>query len=370
MAQPSEFAERIKQLKAQLGSSQTDLIAIAPTPNMTYLLGFAPKYDERLCLLLVTPQDLRFVVPHLNAGQVETHTGLTAIRWTDDVGYGGALAQALDELGLEPQRVLAADDTMHASDLIALQNAAQPARTIAGDALMSRLRMLKSPLEIERLARAAAQADRAMLAGVAACQPGVTERAVADAIVAYFMEDGAHHVDFTIVGSGPNGAFPHHHSSDRKLEVGDTIIIDIGATLDGYKSDITRIVQLGEPSNEVKRAYELVREANARGRAAVRPGVRAQEVDRATRAPILAAGMGDYFFHRTGHGLGIEEHEPPWISAVSETILEPGMVFSVEPGMYFEGKFGIRIEDIVVVTPDGTRCLTGLDHELFVKRML
>lgn len=367
MSQPTEYAERIKRLQAQLHESKVDLLAIAPTANMIYLLGFAPIYDERICALLVTPNAARLVVPFLNADQVEAHTGMSAIRWTDEQGPAGALMQALDELGLEGGGTLAADGTMHASDLIALQGFTQPAQTIAADSIMSRLRMLKSAAEVELLAEAAAQADRAIMAGANACKPGVTERQVADAIRRSFLSDGADMVDFTIVGSGPNGAFPHHLSSERKLQTGDTIILDIGATWKGYKSDVTRVVHLGPPSPEVQRAYDLVLEANTRGREAVRPGVRAQEVDAATRAPIDAAGMGEYFFHRTGHGLGIEEHEPPWISAISETVLEPGMVFSVEPGMYFEGKFGIRIEDIVVVTPEGSRCLTGLDHNLIIR---
>ncbi len=367
MDQPTELQERRQRLQAQLETAHVDLIAIAPTPNMWYLLGFAPKYDERLCLFLATPSDIRFVVPQLNAEQVESHSGLRAIRWTDEEGPVHAVEQALAELGLNGGCVLAADDTMHASDLIALQDAAHPTRTVPGSSIMARLRMIKSESEIELLARAAAQADRALMVGAEACKPGATERDVAEAITAYFLGDGAEHVDFTIIGSGPNGAFPHHLSSDRKLQMGDTIIIDIGATLNGYKSDITRVVQLGKPSPEVQKAYDLVRAGNEQGRAAVKPGVRAREVDQATRAPIANGGLGEYFFHRTGHGLGIEEHEPPWISSVSDTVLEPGMVFSIEPGVYFRNKFGIRIEDIVVVTSEGCRNLTGLAHELIVR---
>lgn len=367
MDQQSELNARRERLREQLAAANVDLLAIAPTPNMGYLMGFAPKYDERLCLFLATRDDARLVVPHLNANQVESHTGMSSLRWTDEQGPQGALAQALGELRYKSGGVLAADDTMHASDLILLQDAAKPARTVAGDQVMSRLRAYKSDYEVELLARAAEQADRALLAGVQACKPGTSEREVADVITAYFARDGAEHVDFTIIGAGSNGAFPHHLSSDRKLQQGDTIIIDIGATLNGYKSDVTRVVQLGEPSAEVRRAYDLVKEANQRGREAVKAGIRARDVDRATREPIDRAGMGEYFFHRTGHGLGIEEHEPPWISEASETVLEPGMVFSIEPGMYFAGKFGIRIEDIVVVTQAGSRCLTGLDHELIVK---
>ena len=186
-------------------------------------------------------------------------------------------------------------------------------------------------------------------------------------IANHFRDIGAEEVDFAIVASGPNSAFPHHEPGQRRLQEGDTIIIDIGCTLSGYKSDITRVVHLGEPSEEVKRVYDAVREANLRGREASLAGARAQDVDHAARKAIEEAGYGQYFFHRTGHGLGLEVHEPPWITSESDTILEPGMVFSVEPGIYLQGQFGIRIEDIVAVTSGECRRLTGLDHELIIR---
>jgi Xaa-Pro aminopeptidase len=238
---------------------------------------------------------------------------------------------------------------------------------VSGAEMMAALRMRKSEAEIEALARAAAQADRAMMAGANACQPGVTEREVAEVIARYFRQDGAEAVNVTLVASGPNSAFPHHEASDRRLQAGDTIIIDIVATLDGYKSDITRVVHLGEPSPEVRAVYEIVLEANRRGREAAVAGACAADVDRAARGVIEQAGYGPYFIHRTGHGLGMEMHESPWISAGSTTVLEPGMVFSVEPGIYLEGQFGVRIEDIVAVTEGECRCLTGLDHALIKK---
>jgi Xaa-Pro aminopeptidase len=333
---------------------------------MRYLLGFAPLADERLCALLVTPQAVRFVVPVLNANQVEAQTGMPAIRWSDAAGPDGALVQAIGELDLKSGGVLAADDTMRADILLILQEAIRPGRSIAAGDLMAALRVCKSDEEIEALAQSASLADQALLAGATACQPGVTERHVAGVIAAYFRDHGAETVDFTIVASGPNGAFPHHETGQRPLQVGDTIILDIGATLAGYKSDITRVVHLGEPSDEVKTVYQAVLEANQRGREAAVAGVPAREVDRAARQAIEQAGYGPLFFHRTGHGLGLEAHEPPWITAESKTILQPGMVFSVEPGVYLPDKFGIRIEDIVVVTQGACRCLTGLDHKLIV----
>jgi Xaa-Pro aminopeptidase len=368
MTNTEEHTARVERLQEEMTKTGIDLAAIAPTSNMRYLLGFSPLADERLCLVLVTSSATRLVVPDLNADQVEAHTGVEGLRWTDDEGPEKALAEALRELDAERPALLAADAEMRADALLLLQEAAQPDRSVSAADLMSRLRMRKSGSEIEALARAAEQADRAMMAGVEACQPGVTEREIAQTIARYFREDGADTVEFTLVASGPNGAFPHHEAGERPLEVGDTIVIDIGASLDGYKSDITRMVHLGEPSADVRAVHETVLEANRRGRKAATAGARASDVDRAARSVIEEAGYGQYFVHRTGHGLGMDVHEAPWISADSETVLEPGMVFSVEPGIYLPERFGVRIEDIVAVTEGECRCFTGLDRDLIVKR--
>lgn len=360
-------AERLSRLQAQMAQAEVDLVAIAPTANMRYLLGFAPLADERPCALLVSRDDMRMVVPELNADQVEARTGMTGIRWTDAAGPHQALAEALGELGVKSGGVLAADDTMRADALLLLQEIVSPKKSVAAGELMATLRMRKSEAELEALARAAAMADAALMVGADACQPGVTEREVAEKIASSFRSQGAEIVDFTIVGSGPNGAFPHHEFSGRRLEAGDMVIIDIGATLDDYHSDVTRVVHLGEPSAEESAVFEAVLEANQRGREAAVAGARARDVDRAARTVIEEAGYGPYFLHRTGHGMGLEVHEPPWITGESDTVLEPGMVFSVEPGIYLQGKFGVRIEDIVIVTEGECRCLTGLDRGMIVK---
>jgi Xaa-Pro aminopeptidase len=367
MTDSGESAKRLSRLQAQMAEAEVDLVAIAPTPNMRYLLGFAPLADERPCVLLITRQGTGLIVPELNADQVEAHTGMEAIRWSDATGPRQALTEAVSTLGLGSGIVLAVDATMRADVLLLLQETISPQRCVTSGKVMSALRMLKSEREIEALARAAAQADHAMMVGAGACQPGVTEREVAEKIANYFRQDGAEAVDVTLVASGPNSAFPHHEASDRRLQDGDTIIIDIVATLDGYKSDVTRVVHLGEPPPKVRAVHEIVLEANRRGREAAVAGAYARDVDRAARTVIEQAGYGPYFIHRTGHGLGMEVHEEPWISAESPTLLEPGMVFSVEPGIYLEGQFGIRIEDIVVVTEGECRCLTGLDRALIVK---
>jgi len=367
MTRIDEHTTRLEALQHHMRRAGVHLTAIAPTSNMRYLLGFSPLADERPCLLLITDEATRLVVPELNADQVEARADVRAMRWSDDVGAGGALVRALDELGTHRPGVLAADAAMRADALLLLQEAAQPECCISAADLMAALRMRKSEHEIDALARAAAQADRAMMAGVEACRAGVTERKVAQTIARYFREDGAEEVHATLVASGPHSAFPHHEASDRELQPGDTIVIDIVATLDGYNSDITRMVHLGEPYPELLQVYDTVLEANRRGREAARGGARACDVDRAARSVIEEAGYGPYFVHRTGHGLGMDVHEPPWISAANTRVLEPGMVFSVEPGIYLPDRFGVRIEDIVAVTDGPCRCLTGLDRQLILK---
>lgn len=362
----NETAGRLRRLQEQMMASKVDLVAIAPTANMRYLLGFIPLALERLCVLLISREATRLIAGELNAAELEARTGMEAIPWTDTEGPYPTMVKELKALGIPQGCVFVADDTMRADWLLLLQEVISPGKTLAASPLVGALRMCKTETEIETIARSAAQADRALKVGVEACCPGVTEREVANKIATYFLQDGAEVVDFTIVASGPNGAFPHHQSGERRLQMGDTIVIDIGATLNGYKSDVTRMVHLGKPSAEVRTVYQAVLEANQCAHQATIAGVQARTVDLAARDSLERAGYASYFIHRTGHGLGLETHEPPWITAESDTLLKPGMVFSIEPGVYLPRKFGIRIEDIVVVTEGECRCLTGLDHELIV----
>jgi len=366
MALSNESAGRLHRLQVQMIVSRVDLVAIVPTANMRYLLGFIPLALERLCVLLISCEATRLIAAELNAVELEARTGMEAIPWADVDGPHPTVIKELRALGIPKGSVFAADDTMRADWLLLLQEAISPRKTLAASPLLSALRMCKTEAEIEALARSAAQADRALKVGTEACRPGVTEREVANKIATYFLQDGAEEVGFPLVASGPNGAFPHHQAGERRLQTGDTVIIDTGATLNGYKSDVTRVVHLGEPSAEVLTIYQAVLEANQCAHQAAIAGVQARTVDLAARDPLERAGYASYFIHRTGHGLGLERHEPPWITAESGTLLKPGMVFSIEPGVYLPGKFGIRIEDIVVVTEGERRCLTGLDHELIV----
>jgi Xaa-Pro aminopeptidase len=361
----SRTETQLDYLRAQMVDAHIDLVAVGPTTNMRYLLGFSPHPDERLCLLLVTASSAGIVVPALNADQLAEHTDLPLFRWADEDGPDAALRDALLAAGHGGR--LAVDGTTRADFILPLLEQVKVGGVLSAGSLFTPLRQRKSAEEIELLAAAAVQADRAMAAGAAACRPGASEADVAWAIEAAFRQDGAETVDFALVASGPNGAFPHHHAGPRRLQVGDAIVLDIGATRQGYKSDITRMVCLGQPGEEVRRAYAAVLAANERGRAAVHPGATAGDVDHAARRALAEAGYGDYFTHRTGHGLGLDGHEPPWIANGSQTVLEEGMVFSIEPGVYLPGRFGIRIEDIVAVSASGARLLTGFDHSLIVK---
>lgn len=375
--------KRLQSFQSKLAEGGIECAVIGPTTHMAYLLGGTPHADERLCLLLVTPETAQIVAPELNADSIAEFTDAQMITWADQEGPGKALGNSLLTKALKSggkQTVFSVDGSMRADFLLSLldfldeqragkgKSSAERIRIVPADPLMSRLRIVKSPEEIEACAAAAAQADRAMQAAVDACRPGVTEADVAWVTEQAFRLDGAERVEFTLIAAGANASRPHHHSGQKVLKKGEGIIIDIGASLGGYKSDITRVVFLGKPEEEFLAAYETVRKANEAGRKAVRPGAAAEEVDRAAREVVRHAGLGDYFIHRTGHGLGMDIHESPWIQEGSKTVLEPGMVFSIEPGVYLPGGYGIRVEDIVAVTENGVRVLTGFDAELVIKQ--
>lgn len=362
-----EYDNRIRSLQQKMRDEQIDLTAIAPSANMVYLTGFAPHLDERPTALLITPDDLAFVVPALNAEQVEANTPYKPIRWADSDGARGAFETAYEQLGRPAIGTMAVDNTMRADYLLLIADVVTPRRSVTAESVMGALRLLKSAEEMRLMKESALLADRAMLAGFEALRPGMTEREMAELITGFFKKNGAESADFAIIGSGPNGAFPHHSFSERVINAGDVIVMDIGGTLNKYKSDITRCFFLGEPDEQVLRIYDIVRRANEAGRKVVKPGIKASEVDDATRRVITQEGYGPEFTHRTGHGIGMETHEPPWISSSSETVLQAGMAFSVEPGIYLNGRFGIRVEDIVVVTEEGCETLSELPRDLCIK---
>jgi Xaa-Pro aminopeptidase len=341
-----------------------DLLAVGPGDHMTYLLGFHPHPDERPCLLLLTPERTGFLMPALNAEESRQHTDLPMETWGDGDGPSAALGRLAGQLDFAAVRRVALDEAMRTDFSLLLLDHLDGATPVLTTDLLGRMRMRKEPAEIERIQLNAELADRAMRAAYAAVRPGASELQVAQAVAEAFDAAGADRVNFAIVGGGPNGAFPHHHTGPRTLNVGDAVVIDIGASKDSYNSDITRMASVGDPGDDYRKVHAIVEAAVQAALAVIRPGVRARDVDDAARSIITEAGYGEYFVHRTGHGFGLTGHEPPYITATNDLILEEGMTFSVEPGVYLPGRFGIRLEEIVAVTDRGARVFSKLSRDL------
>ncbi|MFJ6664449.1 MULTISPECIES: aminopeptidase P family protein [unclassified Streptomyces] len=339
-------------------------LLVAPGPDMVWLTGYTPTaVTERLTLLVLAPgQDPVLVVPTLEAPDAEHSVAgeaLTLRDWTDGKDPYAVTAELLDGRG----RYGISDNTwgLH---VLGLQRTLPDSSYAALTDALPMLRAVKDPAEVELLAAAGAAADAAFEEIRKVTFAGRRESDLGRDLAALLRRFGHSQVDFTIVGSGPNGANPHHEVGDRVIRRGDMVVLDFGGLKDGYGSDTTRTVHVGEPTEEERRVHDIVREAQEAGCQAVRPGVACQEVDRAARRVITDAGYGEYFIHRTGHGIGVTTHEPPYMIEGEELPLVPGMCFSVEPGIYLPGRFGVRIEDIVTVTEDGGRRLNNTGREL------
>jgi Xaa-Pro aminopeptidase len=363
---PAVRAQRLDSLRDEMARAGVDLAAIAPTDNIRYLLGFSPKGDERACMLLVSATGTAVLMPSLNAEQAAAEAPeLELIRWSDDAGPAEALRATLERVGGTSAQRVAADPEMRADHLMLLQETLPAATTVPASLVVGPLREAKDGDEIAALQRASDVADQAMQAAFAALAPGVTELAVGDAVARAFAAGGST-LEFAIVGGGPNGAYPHHHTGPRPLQTGDAVVVDIGGRLDGYVSDITRMAFIGEPTERYREIHAVVEAAVVAGMAAAKPGATCAEVDAAARGVITDAGYGDHFVHRTGHGLGLSVHEPPWIMRGYDVELRPGVVHSVEPGIYLPGELGVRLEEIVHVTESGCERFSALPRDVHV----
>ncbi len=360
-ASTADLKERLARLSARAAATGADAILVTPGPDMLYLLGHAVPSHERLsCLVIPADGTPQLLVPALErpgwAGTSADHLGLSISIWTDGQDPYVALADVLAEASASQARVLGVDDHMPAMHALGIQGAVPGSElTLAGGAI-GELRMRKDPAEVAALREAGAAVDRVHRRMGEWLRPGRTEHEVAADIAEAMVAEGHLRADFVIVGSGPNGASPHHDASDRVIRAGEPVVVDIGGPApSGYFSDCTRTYLVGgaDPDPELLEVYRVVRVAQAAGVAAVRPGASAEAVDAAAREIIEKAGYGRYFLTRTGHGIGLEVHERPYIVAGNTCVLEPGMAFSVEPGIYLPERFGVRIEDIVVVTEDG-----------------
>lgn len=362
----SVYAHRLAAAATATANAGLAGMVITPGYDLRYLIGSRAQTFERLtALVLPVSGPPTMVVPRLELAALRESAvadlGVTVTDWVDGEDPYRMVAEALGGAA-----AVAVTDSMPALHLLPLVDVLGTTPVLATGVLRE-LRMIKDPSEIDALRRAGAAIDRVHARVPEFLVPGRTEADVAADIADAIVTEGHSEVAFIIVGSGPHGADPHHECSDRVLRAGDIVVIDIGGPVEpGYHSDSTRTYSLGEPNKAVAQHYSVLQEAQRAAVASVRPGVTAQQVDAAAREVLAAAGLAEYFVHRTGHGIGLSVHEEPYIVAGNDDALRAGMAFSVEPGIYFPGEWGARIEDIVIVTAEGVEALNGRPHDLVV----
>ena len=368
-------AGRISQAAVAADKAGIGALLLTPGPDLRYVSGYEAMPLERLTCLVVPSAgsglDPFLVVPRLElaAAQASPAGGLDLelVPWEETGDPYLLIAGRLHKAGAVTETgSVGVSDRMWALTLLSFRDRLPGARMVLASVALRGMRMRKSAAEVAALREAGAAIDRVHARIPGWLRPGRTEREVGVDIAEAIVAEGHARVDFTIVASGPNAASPHHELSGRVLEAGDAVVVDIGGTMpSGYCSDCTRTYAVGQPPAEFAAYYEVLRQAQEAACAAVRPGIAAEQVDAAAREPIARAGFGEYFFHRTGHGIGLETHEDPYIVAGNTEPLEPGMAFSVEPGIY-TGPHGARIEDIVVCTDDGFERVNNVTRELIV----
>ena len=359
-----DFAARMERAAARAAEAGLTGLLVTPGPDLLYLTGYAPiAITERITLLAIHPaRPPAMIVPILERPDAEAAPGgpaLSLVDWKDGDDPYRATSTLLDSQGR-----YAVSDSAWAMHLLGLQAALPEASYASMTQAVPMLRAVKGSDELERLAAAGAAADAALEEIVQVRFAGRRESEVGTDLADLLRKHGHSQVDFTVVGSGPNGANPHHEMGERTIQEGDMVVLDFGGLKDGYGSDTTRTVHVGDPTDEEREVFEIVRRAQQAGFEAVRPGVACQDIDRAARKVIADAGYGEYFIHRVGHGIGMTTHEPPYMIEGETHAIEPGMCFSIEPGIYLPGRFGVRIEDIVAATEDGGRRLNNTSREM------
>ena len=359
-----DYAARMRRVVADATDAGLDGLLITPGPDLVWLTGYQPTaITERLTVLVLTPDhEPTLLVPSLERPDAEDAVGAPSLAIVDWADGEDPFVRAADYVS--PTATMGIADSAWALHLLGLQDAVPGSTYRSLTQCLPMLRAVKDASELARLAAAGAAADATYEQILGVRFAGRRETDVAADLARLLREFGHERVDFTVVGSGPNGANPHHEAGDRTIQVGDAIVLDFGGLMDGYGSDTSRTVCVGEPSALVREVHEVVREAQQAGVEAVRPGVACQDIDRAARRVITDAGYGEQFIHRTGHGIGTTTHEPPYMIEGEEQPLVPGMCFSVEPGIYLAGEFGVRIEDIVTVTESGGLRLNNTERDL------
>ena len=361
------YAHRLAAAAASAGQAGLDGLVITPGYDLQYLIGSRAQTFERLTALVVPASGAEPVVvlPRLELAALRQSAAadlnLDMRDWVDGEDPYTLVADALGG-----HARAGVTDSMPALHLLPLAGKLGAVPVLATPVLAG-LRMIKDAAEVDALRAAGAAIDRVHARVPEFLRPGRTEAQIASDITEAIVAEGHSEATFVIVGSGPNGADPHHRHSGRVLQPGDVVVVDIGGPIEpGYHSDCTRTYSLGEPATDIAERYAVLQRAQAAAVAAVRPGVRAEQVDAAARDVLAAAGLGEFFVHRTGHGIGLSVHEEPYIVAGNELPLAEGMAFSVEPGIYFPGDWGARIEDIVIVTSAGASAVNARPHDLIV----
>ena len=356
-----ERAARAQQLMAERG---IDWLFVSHSTDLLYLIGFTKQQSERLALLMI-PRDgqPKMVVPGFETSVFSKYAPFVElVGWEETENPVSKVAELVGGDG--SGTTIAVGDQLHSIFLLRIQQALTGAKYVPGQEITAQLRMIKTPDEVALLRKAAEGADRSYEALFTQSLVGMSELEVLRFLHAQLLANDHQTVGNGIVGAGANGASPHHKTSETRLQNGDAVVVDFGGGVNGYRSDITRTFQLGEPADEFRKIYEITREAQQLGFEAVKPGVTTEYIDEVTRGYIARHGYGEYFLHRTGHGIGLDGHESPYLIKHDRTVLQEGMTFSIEPGIYLKGRYGVRIEDIVVVTANGADRLNQSPREL------
>jgi Xaa-Pro dipeptidase len=365
----SMIQNRFDQLNVSLRNSDLDAVILNPGPTLTHLTGLHFHLMERpVVLLFAKDQVPAIVLPELELQKVASLSyDLKVFAYPENPAeWGSVFRKAAQGLGLDGKRIGVEPRQLRLLEFRYVQEGAPEAAYPDASEVVSELRLRKDIAEVDAMRRAVKIAQDALEAAIPSFKIELTEKALAAELVIQLLKHGSDpEIPFApIVSAGPNAANPHASPSDRKLQGGDLLVVDWGAAYEGYISDLTRTFAVGEVDKEYVKIHKIVQDANAAGRAAAKPGVPCAEVDKATRNVIEQAGYGEYFTHRTGHGIGMEGHEEPYMRGDNMQLLEPGMAFTVEPGIYLPGRNGVRIEDNVVITQTGADVLSDMPREI------
>lgn len=359
--------KRIAKAREIMTQQNIDCLVLCNSPNLFYLTNYSPKKDERLQIAFITANgNSIMIVPMLYSMNAEKSCNIKDQRtWKDGDNLYSLIDDVIQELGLKGS-CIGIDDTMEFMQFDTLLQSNKTSKFIRANSVFKQLRMKKSPEEIELMAQSAKLSDDIMNMAIEICLSGISEGQIKSLVEYELTNQGMTGGFSNLIASGPNSSSPHHVSGDRVPSKGDCVYLDLGGAYKKYWSDITRTIHIGKPSDKFVKNYEYVKEAQQRAIEVVKPGMTANEVHMTAVSFLASKGVDKYFIHRTGHGIGLEGHEEPYIAKGNDLVLEEGMAFSIEPGVYYKDEFGIRIEDIVVVTKEGNRVLNNFNKDLII----